>query len=337
MGKNNLNSRSEFEVNGFIHHFLNNFIFKHKKFKIDDTILIAGAPRSGTTWLMEILGYTPQYISLFEPLNPKWYPESRKIGFQNRIYFPPESKWSEGEQYLSRILSGYYVRVENLYMSSYERFIHSLFANKLLVKSIRICRLLPWIYEHFNLRKIFFIIRHPCAVVASQLKTGYCGYHENQHPYNPIFPKIKNVINEISDFKHLDPALISKLKNIETQEEILAAIWCFDNYYPLFHSNSPPWKIIKYEKMVMNGLTKLQNIYNEIGQTKLPKKAIQHLRIPSQLTPGILAPGNEIDIVTKSEKQLSKWKNSLSDDQINKIMEIVEAFGFDIYKQNNYL
>ena len=41
-----------------------------------------------------------------------------------------------------------------------------------LVKFIASNRLLPWISRNFRLRAIYMIIRHRCAIIASQLATG---------------------------------------------------------------------------------------------------------------------------------------------------------------------
>ena len=85
---------------------LDKIIFSSKKFDIKDTIVITGTPRSGTTWLMEILGVIPEYICLFEPLNPIYFPESIEVGFKSRKYLPPDVDWKDGEEYLRKIFTG---------------------------------------------------------------------------------------------------------------------------------------------------------------------------------------------------------------------------------------
>lgn len=47
--------------------------------KEKEAILIFGAARSGTTWIMEILETLPDYKSIFEPFHPDWFPEVRKL------------------------------------------------------------------------------------------------------------------------------------------------------------------------------------------------------------------------------------------------------------------
>jgi hypothetical protein len=42
--------------------------FKANTFKLSDTILVTGMPRSGTTWLGELLSVSRDYCMIFEPI-----------------------------------------------------------------------------------------------------------------------------------------------------------------------------------------------------------------------------------------------------------------------------
>ena len=85
---------------------LDKIIFNNKKFDIKDTIVITGSPRSGTTWLMEILRVIPRYTCLYEPFNPIFFPGSFETGFRSRTYLHPDEDWQKGEEYLQKIFTG---------------------------------------------------------------------------------------------------------------------------------------------------------------------------------------------------------------------------------------
>lgn len=309
--------------------YFDKLVFKYKKIDIEDTILLVGTPRSGTTWLMEIFRAIPGYVSLFEPINPIFFPEAYKIGFEARKYLPTDYNWPEGKTYLKKTFSGgSYTRVP-LYQLKPEMIMHRLLGNKLIVKSIGLNRLLPWITKNFNLRAIFFIIRHPCAVISSQLKTGYCGYHLNTKPYSDIFPNASNVYEEASKIPSLDTSLLERLKKIKTKEEVLAATWCLDNYIPLSQPKPHPWKFVVYEKIVIGGEKAVRYLFNEIGEENIPKSVVKNLRVPS-----LLAPRDELKVVKNTDKQLSKWKKALSKEQIERILSVVSDFGLDFYTEN---
>ncbi|KYK22564.1 hypothetical protein AYK24_01865 [Thermoplasmatales archaeon SG8-52-4] len=305
------------------------FISKRKKFDISDSILVAGAPRSGTTWLMELFEKIPGYTYVFEPFQPEWFPDSLKTGFKNRLYLLPDMNWLEGEEYLKQIFTGKIVSLSPFYISKISMLGNRIFSNKLIVKSVRITRLLPWVEKRFELKNIFFIIRHPCAVVASQLKTGITGYQYDVPPYDDRFPTLKEIIKEASQMDFIKQSLIEKLKKIDSQEEILATTWCLDNIVPLNQKNTK-WQTLIYEKLVSNGEIELKHIFEKISEKKSLRSAIDHMKTPSLLT------FNDAKALIKnSNLQLSKWKKSLSKKQVERIIKIISDFDLDFYTEEN--
>lgn len=310
-------------------HYFENIIFSNKKFDIKDVILIAGAPRSGTTWLMDIMMTIPDYTSLFEPTNPFWFPESLKVGFKSRTYFPVDKNWMEGEDYLQKIFTGKIVsRVPN-YQLNLEVIMRRLLGHKLIIKAVRLNRMLPWITKRFEFRGVFFIIRHPCAVISSQLKTGIYGYNLPSPPFSDICPNLDNILEEASMIDGLDSSLLNKLRKINTKEEILAATWCLDNYVPLSYKKPHPWTMVVYEKLAKEGEREIGRYFNEIGEKKIPPLAIKHSKRASSL-----ALKDEAKNVSQAGIQLSKWKKSLSEKQIERILRIVADFGLDFYSND---
>lgn len=315
----------------------NKLIFNSKKINIKDTIVIAGSPRSGTTWLLEILLSIPGYSYIFEPLNPIWFPESFEVGFRSRTYLPSHSLWPEGQEYLNKIFTGSLTHIptkESQIVGSLAEIkpkiiMHQLLGNKLIVKSINFNRLLPWIAKKYPLKHIFLIIRHPCASVASQIRTGLAGYRPNIPPYADIFPTIKDILDEAVKIPEVDKSILNRLKKIETQEEILAAVWCLDNIVPLSSPKPYPWSIVFYEKLVKQGKKELPQIFKKIGEEHVSKSAYKALKTPSMATT------EEKPInVTKPDKQLAKWKTILSVTQIERILRVVSNFGLDFYSEN---
>jgi hypothetical protein len=337
----------EQSINKIVQH-VDKIIFNNKKFELKDTIVIAGTPRSGTTWLMEILGVIPGYICLFEPLNPIYFPESIEVGFKSRKYLPPDVDWKEGEEYLRKIFTGriqpdkswlekgdytkknfYNLISDFLGQLKPEKLMHQLLGDKLIVKSVRLNRLLPWIAERFQMRSMIFIIRHPCAVVASRFKPGASLPTDILKYVKVSFPTKEEILNEASEINGLDKGLFDRLKRIHTQEELLAASWCLDNYIPLSYQKPYPWIVVSYEKLVKDGEKEINRIFNKIGEKHVPRSAFRHLKIPSVVTHK-----NDYKIVKKVDDQLSKWKKSLSEEQIENILSIVSDFGLDFYTED---
>lgn len=167
---------------------------------VTEAILVSGAPRSGTTWLYEILLALPRYRDVFEPLNPSWSPRWKKIcyskfelcrilgpSFRPYLHIYEEREDIEVWKYMSDVFRGKVFTVNAppaiaaLISRNYSaktrmhEFIKMLLntSGSSLVKVVRGNRLLPWIVKRFELRGIYMIIRHPCATILSQLRTGY--------------------------------------------------------------------------------------------------------------------------------------------------------------------
>ena len=138
------------------------------------------------------------------------------------------------------------------------------------VKFIRANRILPWIANNFQVKGIFFIIRHPCATIASQLETGVTGYDMPESI--PLAKKI--VLSSISEIKELrdNKELMRKIKTIKAREEILAVIWGVDNYLPLYYHRKFDWYLLCYESLVANLEKELKNIFSYINE-EVPKEA----------------------------------------------------------------
>jgi hypothetical protein len=316
---------------------LNNQIFLKKPIDIRDTILVTGSPRTGTTWFTDILLNIPKYTYIFEPLNPIWFPEAYRVGFNSRSYLQSDSNWQEGEEYLRKIFTGNIANLpikENMVFDllkgfSIKKSINHLFGTRLIVKSTNMNRMLPWISKNFELRAIYLLVRHPCACISSQMKSGLYGYRSSSPPYIDIKPTKKIILDELKEIKEINERIINKIKNVEKIEEILAIVWCLDNYILLTQKKPNPWKIVFYEKLIKNDKSEIKNIFKGFGEKNVPKTSIIKFRKPS-----IVTMKEDIKFLNYPDKQLSKWKDYLSEKQISRILQILSYFEIDFYSEN---
>ncbi|MEO1202680.1 MAG: sulfotransferase, partial [Pseudomonadota bacterium] len=68
-------------------------------------VIISGFPRSGTTWLAEVLASIPGCGLLFEPLNTDTVAAARSAGFGWDNFRKPQETWSDGEAFMDDVLS----------------------------------------------------------------------------------------------------------------------------------------------------------------------------------------------------------------------------------------
>lgn len=273
---------------------LNEIVFKIKKYDLRDTIVVAGTPRSGTTWMAEVLSAKSGYTVIFEPLHPIWFPEAARSGFKARTYVPPGKTWISGENYLKRVLSG---KVVSTRFEGAEKYRNSFLSHKLIVKFVRANRLLPWLSEKFDVRKIILLIRHPCAVIASQLRSGYYGYNDIYFGTD-VCPKKEIIIGEAERIKSIDVNTIKKIEKIKTQEEVLAAVWCLDNFVPISSNQKNRWLMVPYEKLMIDR-TNIKRIADICG-ISCSKINMEDISKPSKVSLN--------DLKADNLQQLSKWK-----------------------------
>ena len=151
------------------------------RFGEDRVLILSSSPRSGSTLLAQVLAAIPETCVLFEPEDIRYVPEAKAAQFTMRSYADAAKKWPEGEAFLRRVFSG---RVINKWTVG-QMSIFDVLAKKMIVKFVRAHRLLPWMCRTFNLVPPVFLIRHPCAVVASQLNYGWTGHRTPRHARIP--------------------------------------------------------------------------------------------------------------------------------------------------------
>ncbi len=279
---------------------------KAKNYNIKNTIVITASPRGGSTWLAEILNTLPGYSILWEPLALNEVPEARKIGFHWRTYVPPGTNWREAEGFLRKILTGQFLTRQTTQTCKLSELIS---AKAWIVKFCRANMFLKWMTERFSTRTPILLIRHPCAVVASQMRHGRW-ITVSSPRIDPRF---------IEDYPEFEP-ILSKLK---TWEEALSGIWCLEYFATLSIPKPHPWLLVTYEKLVRDGEAEIDKIFKTLG-FETPKAAKEHLRIPSFTT-------KEGSPILSRGDQLSGWKKYLNKKQIKRILDVVYAFGLDFY------
>lgn len=282
-------------------------------FDINQAIIISGVPRGGTTWFAELLSSDKSSSLIWEPLNLTFYPEFNKHFFKERQYIDPKLKDDAIYNSFKQVLTGNKLTHGILQRTDVKQLIT---ADYLIIKFCRANRLLPWLVNNFQFNVVIHMLRHPCAVVASQLKFGAWDDIEHSFTKEELKPD-----GFIENYYHI-------IKPINKLEEKLAAIWCLDNIIPLTQNFENKWKTITYENLLIK-----------------PEETFKHINIPysSEIQNKLYKPssttvkGSPVNNHGHNiEKQLSYWKKTLTQDQIQSIISIVKAFDINVYNENIY-
>lgn len=296
----------------------------HWNTDIQDTIVISGTPRGGTTWFMELIETLPGYKSIFEPFHRDWFPQVKRVNLSPRPYLEPDAENKHLKEYLKQVFTGQIISRNPAFSVTPTTIYKRLSATKILVKFIRANRLLPWIVNNFQVRGTYLVLRHPCATIASQLETGVRGYFI---PKEIPLPK-EIVLREASQIPQIkeNDWLMKKLRTIKTQEEVLAAIWSLDNYIPLSYLSKNPdaWYTVVYEKLITDFDKEIRRVFDYIHE-EVPDEVYEKFKKPSKTTHDKSYLG--------TPKQLLKWKKKLSERQVENILKVVHWFGLDFYTE----
>lgn len=272
-----------------------------------NTLMIFSSPRGGSTWLAEVLSTIPSSALCIEPLY-QGVKELSDIGFFWHQPIPVDATWNEAKLILKKLFNREILRL-NMYdrnnirsLANSDTFIFKLCYGNLL---------LEWLTNEFDINPIL-LVRHPCAVVASQLKHPGWGktinYNIPDFRYNEVYKQYEDI-----------------LKTITTVEENYAATWCITMMYSLQSpANDKKWITVAYENLYENYEYEIERIFRRLG-LKIPEDIYSKKHILSQTTDTSSAN------LIANKKQLSKWQKILSPSQQSNVMRIVEAFGIDCY------
>lgn len=282
-------------------------ISKFRSFDPRNNFYIFSDPRGGSTWLSELIQTVPFCAILWEPLHLEYSRVFRDLGFQWRQYIPEDEIWVEARKAFDQHFEG---KEWNIFSSQMTHFSDLLFAERLIVKVCRGNRLLPWLTKQYEFKyKPIYMIRHPFAVVYSQLKQG--GWDASWESF-----KLPN-----SPFIDFEKQHFDFLGNLKSKEELLVANWCISNKQTLENVRSGvDWINIKYEDLFLNPDDTLKLVFDQ-----------WRLEFPSNMDFSKNS-RTSLGTFTKDKmRQLSKWKNHFDSRQIDQMLRIIDYFQIKQY------
>lgn len=276
-----------------------------RSYDLAQTLVVAGSPRSGTTWLSELLATLPGAAVLFEPLQAHEIPEAERLGFHRGTCMFPGQQHAERQQYLRAALSGQVLTPWTTSRASLRQILGRKFW---IVKFVHANLLLGWLTSVFPVRSPALIVRHPCAVVASQMKLWHAHCWRER---------------EFEEFLAAWPQFAPQLDQLKSPLQWLAACWCIEQYVPLSQPFPRRLRVVSYERLVREGPDELGRLLAD-WNLPLPAAAVRRLHRASTTT-------QRDSHVLRDGDPLAGWRRTLQPRQITQILEVVSAFGLDFY------
>lgn len=278
---------------------------------LEDTVLVAGSGRSGTTWLGDVINYDDSYRTIFEPFNPSrvktWEP------FGSRRYVRPNNADEQLHSTVRRILAG---EIRNSWADCHNR---AFIATKRIVKEISINNMLGYLEHRFPQIRIVYILRHPFAVAQSRLRLGWDTYPDPTVKTDlSVFTRQQALMDD-----YLEP-FREKLEQASSPFAKEVAFWAAENYAPLQQlRGSKSARIVFYEALVLKPQETLPEMMSFVGRSfneRAEKVAIR----PSGTS------AREATVSDREKDLVASWKKR-GDLEVQEGLAILKTMQLDQY------
>lgn len=265
-------------------------------------IIVAGLPRSGTTWLEGILNSHPN-IFLYHEIDDR---DSRKGNFSQINYkINQENEGSYKQALLNGIEELQKISILDPYKKRKAQYVGFKTVGRFTHPTI-----FTWMRKVLNYPQTIFIIRHPAAYVASQLR----------------FADAKTTRENVEKNFWYVESLNGKVSSDIKVEKFLALSWMLSNELILANNlNTQNFYCVVYEDLCHSPQSVTQNILNSL-QLKMHRnvsKFLSNSTNPDRNFFTKLMSNRYYSTTKKPFESANKWINQLSEEQKFEIFSTV--------------
>jgi hypothetical protein len=262
--------------------------------------LLAGSPRSGTTWVAEMVAARQNMRLVFEPFHPSEVRGSS--AFEHRQYLRPSDDDPRYLDQARRAVSG------QLRSSWTDRFNRAVLPRRRLIKEVRANLMLGWLHAHFPGIPIVLVIRHPGGVLASQRTIDWDFNADTER----LLAQPALVDDFLGPFDHL-------LREASTGLRQNVAVWAVENYVPLQQFRRGEIHLVCYEHLLSRPEEEYRRLLSFYGLPFHPEVLARASR-PSGVT-------SRKSAVVSGGDALRSWQDEVSEADRRTIAELIEPFG----------
>jgi hypothetical protein len=266
------------------------------------SMIVAGAGRSGTTWLTDIVSSQIACRIMFEPFNP--HAVAAFSQFPEFQYKRPTDSDPGLHAYAKRILQG---DIRDRWI---DRDVNRIFSQYRLVKEIRANLFLKWLSNQFPDVRLLLVVRHPCAVVLSRMEANW----EAEADLKAFLSQAQLVNDFLGD-------KMAIIQNAHTNEERHAIVWCILHLVPSRQFQPGQLPVVFYEDLCLQPERAFGVVFGALDQ-QYHASVFNESDKPSRTT-------SRKSAVLTGENKVTKWTTKLTRTQIRDILSVVQAFDLD--------
>jgi hypothetical protein len=266
------------------------------------TTFLLSSGRSGSTWLGAMLHSLPATRMIFEPFHARRGIPS--LADYRYSYLPPASSNTGVEADLRAMLA------RSTWNAWVEQFnpLNRLVYRRRLVKEVRINLLLPWLLEVFGDCRFVLLLRHPAAVVLSQVTGGWM-----------LSPDRLLQQPGLQDLAW--PQALRDLDISDDPFEQNLVFWAIENRVALDAARQADIPILFYEELCMQPEMQISRLESYLG-ADIPAAALEGSSRASW--------SSSEDVSGYSlEQKIAAWQSRISPSQLTVMLRVLEAAGLD--------
>jgi hypothetical protein len=266
------------------------------------TTVLYSSGRSGSTWLSELLHSIPGTRLVFEPFHPR-HGLKELADFRYR-YVPPGDSIPLLDDTYSAVLSGSRTTPWIEQLNKPWSFVYT----SRIVKLVRVNLLVPWLVQRHPDHRYILLLRHPAAVVLSQLRKGWQLSSARIKAQGALLEQ--PAISALEKFGWPTSGFLSNL-----------VFWAAENSLAIEHALASNSMIVFYEELCSSP----DLVLDEIGDyldTALPANASSSINRVSWSSDAEVA---SMSVVEK----ISRWTEDLSEQQKIELSDVLHTSGLN--------
>lgn len=274
-------------------------------------VLIISIPRSGSSWVGEVLGFSKNSLYLREPVNQTYMNSLKDSGpsFFEIVSgnVPPIYKWSADAAFI-----GLPTFNLNKIVNNPEKWsILSRTNKRVVIKEVNPLSL-DWFIEQY-MPRIIYLVRHPAAVANSFYKLGWT-HIQNEHRFS------------VETLNTLGVNWYDYSSSFFEEFGALQAV-IFQYSIEILHNYSD-YMIVRYEELCTEPINTYRKLYNfaDLEWDGEVERKILKLSDAS-----VASPTRYYDLNKKSNEMLKKWQEELPEQAIKEIKGAYLSINHDQY------
>lgn len=294
--------------------YLGNF---HVPSRRRGNVCILSSPRSGSTWLMELILTQKGFKPCNEPFNLRKRAVSRRFGSSNWADLYSESQQHKVEGYLKSFLTNRYsAAFKNLRIGQKH---YRPITRRIVFKILHGCEhKVSWLAHVLDAR-VVLLIRHPIPVALSREQLPRLHAFLNSDFTERLTSSQRTIAGHVLDRN--DPM------------ELAILDWCLQNVLPLQQANNS-LLVLTYEQLVLDPKPALERLVTYLDLDSLDRMIASISRPSGSVSKSSVETASFLESRSEMDRTwlIDKWRKRVSVDQENELMRIVADFGVDVYK-----